>query len=166
MGQETWSIREVQDQVRNLLGQAQAWYGRNIEPFEKLPEALDAAARILEQDLPAGIAELDRLTAQMAGLRASMPDVQADVTAAQARVRAAREEAEAAEQASHERIRQAHGLADARETELTRVFEFKGATLEREAAVRRETLAQDLARLEQQKQDLEAAITALKAKFA
>ena len=166
MGQETWSIREVQDQVRNLLGQAQAWYGRNIEPFEKLPEALDAAARILEQDLPAGIAELDRLTAQMAGLRASMPDVQADVSQAQARVRVALEEAVAAEEASTDRIVHANRLADARETELTRAFEFRGATLEREATARRETLAQDLARLEQQKRDLEAAITALKSKFA
>ena len=166
MGQETWSIREVQDQVRNLLGQAQAWYGRNIEPFEKLPEALDAAARILEQDLPAGIVELDRLTAQMAALQASMPDVQADVSQAQARVRVALEAAVAAEQASTDRIVHANRLADARETELTRAFEFKGATLERDAAARRETLGQEIAHLEQQKRELEAAITALKAKFA
>ena len=166
MGQETWSIREVQDQVRTLLGQAQAWYGRNIEPFEKLPEALDAAARILEQDVPAGRVEVDRLTEQLAALRASMPDVQADVSQAQARVRVALEAAVAAEEASTDRIVHANRLADARETELTRAFEFRGATLEREAAVRRETLEQDLARLEQQKRDLEAAITALKAKFA
>ena len=165
MGQETWSIREVQDQVRTLLGQAQAWYGRNIEPFEKLPEALDAAARILEQDVPAGRLELDHLTGELAALRASMPDVQADVAQAQARVRAALEAAVAAEQASADRIIHANRLADARETELTRAFEFRGATLEREAAARREALTAEIAALEAKKTALDQAIAALRAKF-
>ena len=165
MGQETWSIREVQDQVRTLLGQAQAWYGRNIEPFEKLPEALDAAARILEQEVPAGRLELDRLTGDLAALRASMPDVQANVAQAQARVRVALEAAVAAEQASADRIIHADRLADARETELTRAFEFRGATLEREAAARREALTAEIAALEAKKTALDQAIAALRAKF-
>lgn len=152
-------IREVFDQLRN-------YHTKNVKPFEKLPEVIEAAIQIIEHALPAARTELDRLTHRLEELRASIPNVETAVAEAKARVKMATDEADAAEHASHERIGVAERLASAREISLVRDFEHKGATLERESTTRRDVLTAEITALETRKTELDQALAALEAHFS
>ena len=152
-------IREVFDQLRT-------YHTKNVKPFEKLPEVIETAIQIIEHDLPAAQHAVTALTEELAALRAQHPDVQAAVAAARARVQTAEATADAAERTSGEKIRAADRLAQAREIELVRDFEHKGATLERTFNERRDVLTAEIAALEARKTELDQALAALETHFA
>ena len=151
-------IREVFDQLRT-------YYTKNVKPFEKLPEVIDAAIQVIEHELPAARKELERLTQGRDALRASMPDVERAVADATARVTTAQEAATAAEAASGQRIARAEQAAGERETGLRRDFEFQAATLEREHTARRTALEEAITGLDAYKKELEDAVAGIEAKF-
>ena len=166
MAQETWSIREVQDQVRNLLTQTHAWITRNVEPFEKLPEALDAAARILEQDLPAAKQEVEGLTRFIQELRAEVPILEAQAAAARTRTATLVQQAQDAQRDAERTIVSAMARAKDEQEALASFAEQERLRREREAAEHRAQLHAELDTLAAQKTRMEAEIEALRKKFA
>jgi chromosome segregation ATPase len=151
-------IREVFDQLRT-------YYAKNVKPFEKLPEVIEAAIQVIEHELPAARKELDRLSQVLADLRGSIPDVETEVAQAKARVKTAQDDAGAAESSAKERTANAERLFQSRDIELTRSFEHKGATLQRDYETRKEEIETELMALEAKKAKLDQAIAAVKAQF-
>ena len=151
--------------LREALDLVRSYHTRIVRPFEKLGEVLETAFQTIEHDWPAAQQAVDRLTTELATLRAQHPDVAAAVKDAQTRVEAAHAEADAAERTSLERIQTAERLAEARETSLVRDFEHKGATLQRDFEARRDLLTAEISTLEAKKRDLDQALLALETHF-
>jgi len=62
--------------IREIFDQLRTYYTKNVKPFEKLPEVIEAAVQVIEHELPAAQKELARLTDELAALRqATGPDV-------------------------------------------------------------------------------------------
>ena len=151
--------------IREIFDQLRTYHTKNVKPFEKLPEVIDAAIQVIEHDLPAAKRELEHLTTFVQELRASVPDVETEVNASKARVDTAQEQAIVAEDESKKRIGVAERLAEAREIQLVREFEHKGATLQREHDTRKEELEIEIMALEAKKAKLDTAIAAVRAQF-
>lgn len=151
--------------IREVLDQLRTYHAKNVKPFEKLPQVIEAAVQIIEHELPAAKRELDNLSEMLMKLRAETPDVEAAASASKERVQQANEAAVAAEREAQGRIGTAERAAAAREVQLTREWEHKGATLEREYTARADTLSNEIIALETKKAALDQAIAALRAKF-
>lgn len=166
MSQETWSFRDVRDHVSTVLTQVHLWWGRHIEPLEKLPEALDAAARILDHDVPAGVRQLEAITTQIGRLKAEMAALETDVAAARERASAAIQEARDAEQAARAAIADSETRAASRETDLTAEWDAKRAHLVADYNGQLSALSDDVRRLRVGRDELQAEVEALRRKFA
>lgn len=151
--------------IREVLDQLRTYYAKQVKPFEKLPQVIEAAVQIIEMDLPAARRELSGVMEQLTVLRASKPDVEIEVATAQARVKTAQDEAAMAEREAQRRINAAAQMVEIRETRLTRDFDEKQAGQEREFTHRREALTAEITALEAKKTALEEAIAAVRAKF-
>lgn len=153
------TIREILDQLRN-------YHAKQVKPFEKLPQVIEAAVQIIEHDLPAAKRELENLSGFIAKLRDETPDVEAEARAAQVRVTVSQKEAAAAEDAARTRIAEADTRAQDRETMFTREDQARRLELETDYNERVSTMADDIKRLTAQRDALTEEVAALRQKFS